>query len=474
MAKGQRLTPLGCVEAGRVLAPLTMFLNRIAERVMLEQLPRVASYITLIALFFFVASTIKAEASWTIEYMDTDVVATTTGQAYITVTWPTAIIGNSFWRENYVRVLPSDNNYHNKLKSEQCYPLSGGTGGFTGTSTTYKQFANQTQTSNTSGGATPCNVTGNYYHIYRDTTASSTILYVARYNYNAEQNRYFDYDPQLGISFNSPIFSSQYNTRFTNLTFSTTTSTTSISVGFYIDPTEATTTQADKNATMVRYRYSKNPLTEVSAYSREITDAVAPQYGNGTTTLSLPLDANSTYDFTIGFGNAGTAMTGVAPFPLAYVYFQLTTNATGGISTTTSVQYYSAVTEQGIEYQPCGITDIGGCINNAFMYLFIPSTESVQEFADLSTELQGRFPFVYAYQVPELWSTLYNTTQSHTLSVAATTTIGTITFISENQLEQLPLASTMRTIMAYVLWLMLAITLYAQVRRIFSHSNQTV
>lgn len=278
-------------------------------------------------------------------------------------------------------------------------------------------------------------------------------------------------DFEAGYNIN---FATQYQTRFTNLVYSTTTSTTTLTVGFYIDPDEATSTQADKNPTIVRYRYSKVPSTDVLGYGVPITGSVSPTWGNATTSATFNLDPNSTYDFTISFANGGTVLTGVSPFPSAYIYLRLSTNATGGIASTSTVEFYNALEEQAFEYQPCSITDIGGCITNAFTYLFVPSNASMNQFATLRTEMENRSPFVYAFQLPTYWDMLYETNQTQSLTVSASTSIGTITFISEAQLEAIPLSNTVRTIIGYLLWIMLAFMLYHRVTNIFNHQDKVV
>lgn len=269
-------------------------------------------------------------------------------------------------------------------------------------------------------------------------------------------------------------YSTQYDTRFLNVSMGTATTTVDFTTAYYISPTEATSTQADKNPTMVRVSFSKQPSTDLSRQSYTITDAVAPTWGYGTTTVSLNLDPSSTYDVMVGFVNPGTALTGVVPFPLAYVYFAVTTDASGGIATSTTPELYDAQEEQAIEYQPCGITDIGGCISNSMQYLFTPSNASLDRFATLTDELEKRSPFVYVYQVPDYWDTLFNTTQAQSLTISASTSIGSITFLSEAQLDAIPLTDTVRTVIGYLLWVSLALAVYSRVTRVFNHQERPV
>jgi len=289
--------------------------------------------------------------------------------------------------------------------------------------------------------------------IWSDASTSTSLIFEQGYAYN---------------------FNTQYNTRFTNLGFSTTTSTTTLITAFYIDPTEATTTQSDKNPTQIRYRYSKIPTAVTSGYGISITDALSPIWGNGTTTATFNLDPDSNYDFTISFANSATAITGITPFPLAYIYLRVTTNSTGGIATTSAVEFYDATEISAYQYQPCGIAEMGGCINNSFIYLFVPSNEAFNQFAELRTDLQTRIPFVYFYQVPNYFDTMYTTASSHPLSVTASTSIGNFTFLSAGLIQQVPFSSTLRTLIGYLLWVMLVLTIYAQVKNMFNHQEKSV
>jgi len=265
-------------------------------------------------------------------------------------------------------------------------------------------------------------------------------------------------------------YSSQYNTRFTNVSFAS----TSLDVSYYIDPTEATSTQPERNPTLVTAQFSKRPSNDITSYGFNIADAVAPTWGTGTTTVEFgTLDMNSIYDVYVSFSNPGTFFTGIKAFPLAYAYVTIETDAFGDIATATP-EFYDAVEQQSREYQPCSITEVGGCIANAFIYTFMPSDNALEQFASLRTDAGTRAPFIYITQIPELWGQLYGTASSASLTVSATTSIGQITFISKSQLEAIPLSSMIRDIIGGLLWVMLAFTLYHRGLRLFDHNEKTV
>ena len=433
---------------------------------MLEKFVRISSYITLLMLSLMVSQTALAVS-------EGELSLTATGT--ISVITPTSLITDGSWA--YFAMLKGTTTKSQVVNTDMCLGSSGtGPDPFSATSTF--RGVNLFTSFGLGIGSNPsfadCTTAGYYYLMVSNGVSGGY------YPPNTYWRVYYDgstvvpsggFSPDAGYDIN---FTSQYETRFTNLVYSTTTSTTTLTVGFYIDPSEATSTQADKNPTIVRYRYSKVPSTDVSGIGIGITDALSPTWGNGTTSGSFVLDTNSTYDFTISFANGGTPLTGVTPFPLAYIYLRLTTNATGGIASTSSPEFYNAVEEQAFQYQPCGITDIGGCITNSFAYLFIPSNESLDRFNSLSSELENRSPFVYVYQVPAYWNTLYNTADSQSLTISASTSIGNFTFLSASLIEAVPYSSTLRTLIGYLLWVMLAFTVYARVTRLFNHQDKTV
>jgi len=141
-------------------------------------------------LLLSAATTVNA-ATWDIVNLSTSVNATDIGLASSTIYYPTELIGHNYFAEYYVKALPADNNYWNKQTTDHCYPKSGGSGGFSSATSSLDLKASFHQTSNTAFSSPLCNVSGNYYVIFRDSTASSTILYVATYYYNATINQFF-------------------------------------------------------------------------------------------------------------------------------------------------------------------------------------------------------------------------------------------------------------------------------------------
>jgi len=292
---------------------------------------------------------------------------------------------------------------------------------------------------------------------------------------------------KLGVSFDGEGFSpltegatttitsdQTLNTKFTKGVMSApAVGTTTVTAVYYIDPDEVDVNVASKNPTATRFLLS--PSTGTTTYST-ISVLNSPTTGVGTTTYTYPFKLpQGKYDLLITFGNAGTGISGIIPFEDSYVYITFSVNASGTLIAGQKAEYYDAESVVTDEYvrQPCGLTDIGGCIANAFAYLFLPSAFTTDDIFIATEEIKTKAPFVYLYQVPDLWQTLYDTAQTAPLSVSASTSIGTVSFISEAQLDAIPLTDTIRTIIGYLLWIMLALTLYTRVRSIFDHQPAT-
>jgi len=180
-------------------------------------------FVIAVALWLVQAPTAHAQVPWTVEYLPAFVVSSSTvGYGTLYIDNPDALIGNTRFHDNYVKTLPTNNNYYALQNSDKCYPLSGGSDGFTATSSVVLN-ASSHQTSNTSFGASACNETGTYYIVSRDASASSTILYVAPYYYDATSNtfstediactsctRIIAHDPEAYDTLTSPIAEQMY------------------------------------------------------------------------------------------------------------------------------------------------------------------------------------------------------------------------------------------------------------------------
>lgn len=150
-------------------------------------------------------------------------------------------------------------------------------------------------------------------------------------------------------------------------------------------------------------------------------------------------------------------------------------NATG-TSWTTDITFLfgstgttSTTTQSNLPGTPtpidCGTFDIGCYIKNGFVWLFYPDGDTVTKFQSLT--LENSFPFSYAYEITTLRDELFNasSTATTTVSVGIHNAFGrsgttTITFLSKSMMSNIPFASTIKTILGFLLYLLAAEYIY--------------
>lgn len=113
----------------------------------------------------------------------------------------------------------------------------------------------------------------------------------------------------------------------------------------------------------------------------------------------------------------------------------------------------------------CGTFDVGCYIKNGFVWLFYPDGDTVTKFQSLT--LENSFPFSYAYEISTLRDELFNasSTATTTVSVSIRNAFGksgttTITFLSKSMMSNVPFASTVKTILGFILYLLAAEYIY--------------
>jgi hypothetical protein len=336
----------------------------------------------------------------------------------------------------------------------QCSPLSGGLGGNGATTTVITNVS-------VSHGASPCNVSGWYYNVYYKTGSST--LYYSQYYFNAVTNKITLPIPVIGNYASG--FNSVLNTHFTDLDI-TGTSTLNIDVDYFLDGNEIDTTVSAKNPTWVKFWYAERAST--STDFKKINEVISVVAGSSTISTNITGLADGTYDLLIGFSNFGCSVgLSECPFPDSYVYSSFTVG--GGVLTSTGTnEFYDRTSPiQDNTYQECGITNIGGCLVNAGLYLFVPDDDSIQQISDSFEGLQTTFPFVYAFQANEYVDTLFSATSTDA-GIVASTTLGTITFVNRAMLEAVPYSDTFRTIIAYSMWITFLWGAYRVVLKMFN------
>lgn len=312
-----------------------------------------------------------------------------------------------------------------------------------------------------------CTNPGVYYVLYRDNTSSTTFFSPFQYNGTTSPITAVS---NANATTTTSIFSSTLKTRFLTAQFIGT-SSVSLNLQYYLDSLEIDTTKQAFNPTAVRIRYAERATTTFETDINNIDNQI---FGNSTTTFFFPILSDGTYDLSASFYNFAVDFNNSPPpFKDSYIYISFTISG-GVLTAVSSIENYSDVTEKlTIQYQECSISSISGCINNAFIYLFIPNEFTTQKFSELNEELKIKSPFVYIYQIPNLYNSLFNTPQNQSLDVSVTTPIGDIQFMSEAQLTAVPLSNQIKTVISALIYLFLALWLYNKAKNVFNY-NQAI
>lgn len=135
---------------------------------------------------------------------------------------------------------------------------------------------------------------------------------------------------------------------------------------------------------------------------------------------------------------------------------------------------FTGPTQQTFASTTCAINFLGTFnLSDCLGYLFIPSTASSSPLSNLrSLSLANSFPFAYAYQVGAVRQELFDSPATASSTVAVTVpNFGTLTFLSASLLTAVPFATTIRTILGWLMWLLLVDLIYVTVLR--SHNTNT-
>lgn len=119
-----------------------------------------------------------------------------------------------------------------------------------------------------------------------------------------------------------------------------------------------------------------------------------------------------------------------------------------------------------------GTFDLLDCLG----YLIVPGSSLYASYGSLKDNLMTRFPFAFIGQVPEIRNELFESPQTASSTVSVdipwfNDTSKPMVFLSAAMIEAVPFAATMRTILGWLLWIMLAEAVY--IRVIKSHDKDT-
>lgn len=85
-----------------------------------------------------------------------------------------------------------------------------------------------------------------------------------------------------------------------------------------------------------------------------------------------------------------------------------------------------------------GIDDILGCLQNAIYWTFVPSPDTLLDYKTLPETMKGIFPFVYFFQIRDIWTEAWDVGTTYTIpNITADTTIGEFTILKSTDFQEL-------------------------------------
>lgn len=244
-------------------------------------------------------------------------------------------------------------------------------------------------------------------------------------------------------------------TRLTSAEFTATSSNLSVDVSYFMETSEFVGQYDRPDMLNVTVYESDNTIFEEE---RKIILPLVDGYA--TTTLEFDTTIpDGAYFATINFWNL---VNEEIVIPRVFITMKFTVS--GGVVITQEITGISnALLPRDLtRNDPCGITQLSGCINNSFRYLFTPDPVVVGEFMLAFEQLDTKIPFVYLAQASTLVTSLYSSedTTIPTISTPDIEPWGPIVLISEEQLAEIPYIPTIRDIISAGIWLMLFRGLY--------------
>jgi len=140
------------------------------------------------------------------------------------------------------------------------------------------------------------------------------------------------------------------------------------------------------------------------------------------------------------------------------------TGANSGANFTFSTPITTSIT-----YNDCGTFDIFCHGKNLLIWFFGVSPGTLENFSNLT--LQNSLPFSYIYDLENVYDELFANGGSMNFEISVDTAIGEIDLISPTMLSAVPFASTVKTILGYLMYLFTAMTLYHLILRVHSQNH---
>jgi hypothetical protein len=230
----------------------------------------------------------------------------------------------------------------------------------------------------------------------------------------------------------------------------TTTPTTSVEfkAQYYVASTtiEATAGHGGFGLSSTKYYLNLTRLDVASTSQWFIANGAGNDQWN-TLDQTIVLTASSTWR------GVWTSYDSASPYPTyqrsAYFNFSVQSNtllSSLGIAGYETIPSLSSASTTAIAPAPCSILDVSGCFQNALVFLFYPSTASLDQYSTLWTTIKNKPPFGYVVAVQTAVGTL-------SASSTATFNLGTVPFMTA-------IFDPFRTAVAVLMWLVFIVAFY--------------
>jgi len=243
----------------------------------------------------------------------------------------------------------------------------------------------------------------------------------------------------------------------------------SITADYFINQSEIISTVSAKNPTTISFSVSKLPATTTETVGIAIDNTIS----TGTVEYNLGSLSDGSYEVLVKFSNGGCALgLSACPFPLSYKYVSFT--ITGGLITASTTETYNNLNPPPatLKYEDCGITNVSGCINNSFRFLFIPSDTSITALLELRNDLENHIPFSYALDIPNVVDELLNTEYAQDVTISVDILGGTLVIFDRQMISDFEYSSLIKTLIGYLLWIAFAMAMYRTSLNIFNPKTQ--
>jgi len=212
-----------------------------------------------------------------------------------------------------------------------------------------------------------------------------------------------EFNPLGGFSYG---FNSNLDTKFLTIDITNDGNDVLIDIDYFLEEDEINTNIPEFNPTSVSASFVERPLTDFALIGTNIDNS---QTATQTVSITIPdgsINNTGTFDLLIQFDNLNRLFSGIRPFADVFIYTQFTLS-NKIITATGTPEFYdvTAVATSTTVYRACGITDIDGCLVNAFSFLFVPTDITTNSFANLVNITEDKFPFAYFFEIQDIIAT---------------------------------------------------------------------